>query len=347
MANTHPDQRRPAIAIIGLAALCGCSAPSDTATSGADKIYPWPFTVQSVTLACRQPAGRGVGMVTVQADGTEYGVNGLSRRAYPKVDAVWLDNPAIEGTKIPIGTVIDKGLALCLDQGRAAPDVVLEPGVAPAPPPPAPTVAPPPSLIDESKLSIQILDAKVSGGAVTGEISTNIPLPVELMLSASLHGQGPKDTYIGTDLKVRVDTNPQVFSLPLKSDGEPLPSGRYDLEATFYPRWSGDVGPPEAKGIKREITAVRAIVIGGSGETADQAIAKKEAQRWVMETVTMDYPWDQAAFEKRLGPATKHAVTNRNSLIVAYYFKRADMTIFVNTYYGQVSTWRVGFQSEE
>lgn len=78
-------------------------------------IDPWPFTVDEGVVACEGDA------VTFEADGTIYAINGFARQraeaGEPWVDIyesnVWAPNPAIPGTKVDIGGVIDLGLRLC------------------------------------------------------------------------------------------------------------------------------------------------------------------------------------------------------------------------------------------
>jgi len=73
----------------------------------------WPFTVSEGTLGCIKYGS--VTAVTFSTGNKKYGVNGIaqSRLKLPAPQPIWKDNPAIPGTKIPIGTVLDKGLQLC------------------------------------------------------------------------------------------------------------------------------------------------------------------------------------------------------------------------------------------
>jgi len=54
-------------------------------------------------------------VVYFTTDGRRYAVNGTAtaRKDAPDIDAIWRANPALEGTKINIGPVIDEGLELC------------------------------------------------------------------------------------------------------------------------------------------------------------------------------------------------------------------------------------------
>jgi hypothetical protein len=75
----------------------------------------WPLTVNKGVVHC--DGSGGVGAVIFRApDGTDYAVNGAAKTArpdLPKIEAIWQKDPAVPGTRINIGPVIDKGLELC------------------------------------------------------------------------------------------------------------------------------------------------------------------------------------------------------------------------------------------
>lgn len=306
-------------------------------------LYPWPFDAPSVTVACRNPVGRGTGRVTVKTpDGQEYAVNGLARNHYPDVEPIWLDDPETPGLKVSVGDLIQRGLELCLGPQRAAAPLRLVPGVALSPPQQPAQVAETLPTIDDSAFELRIVSAEESGGAVRGQIETNMPLPIEVMVSVSLHGQRDDDSYIGNDQRLRITASPQSFSIPTTTSRGGLPSGQYDVEVAFYPRWGGQNGPPEARAISREIRATRRITLRGTGGSARDAVARTEAQRWLMESTASGDRWNPAEFERRMGPSEQLRVTNRTDIIVAYYFPRADATVFVNTLRNELVTWRLG-----
>lgn len=64
-----------------------------------------------VTLRCEGPSGAG--SVIVNADGTDYGVNGTAQSEYPEFDPIWKADPDVPGTKVNITEVLDLGLGLC------------------------------------------------------------------------------------------------------------------------------------------------------------------------------------------------------------------------------------------
>ncbi|WP_282014631.1 DUF2511 domain-containing protein [Marinifilum flexuosum] len=67
----------------------------------------WPFTVDKGIVLNYNNA------VIFRHENTEYGLNGFSlNRGYEEVENIWSDNPAIPGTKISIGQMIDIGLKI-------------------------------------------------------------------------------------------------------------------------------------------------------------------------------------------------------------------------------------------
>lgn len=307
-------------------------------------LYPWPFSVPTVTLACRSPTGRGSGMVTVTTpDGREYAVNGTARRSYPEVDAIWRTDPEIPGARINIGPVIERGLMLCTSAGRASSPIRIVAGDAPVAARTTTSTEPAAPLpqIDEASLYIRFANVEETEGAVRGQIETNITLPVEIMVGVALRGQRPDDTFVGNDARVRLTSNPQAFSIPINVRGG-LPSGDYDVEATFYPRWGANNSPPEARAIRREIRATQRITLRGNGGSVRDTTAMNNARRWLMENTAMGDRWNPAEFERRMGPSERMRVTNRTEIIVAYYYPRADATVFVNTLTNELVVWRLG-----
>jgi Txe/YoeB family toxin of Txe-Axe toxin-antitoxin module len=67
----------------------------------------WPFIVDKGLILNKNNA------VIFRYENTEYGLNGFSlNRGYEEVENIWADNPAIPGTKISIGQMIDIGLKI-------------------------------------------------------------------------------------------------------------------------------------------------------------------------------------------------------------------------------------------
>lgn len=75
----------------------------------ADQVAPWPFTVSSGTLRCRN----GI-LVTFEAGGVEYALNGSAKTAgYPSVEPVWAEDPQLPGLRVDIHPALLAGSALC------------------------------------------------------------------------------------------------------------------------------------------------------------------------------------------------------------------------------------------
>lgn len=99
-----------------LVAGCGgeSSGGNERAINRADLGGKWPLTVESGMLRCE--GSGGVGDVTITTpDGTTYWVNGLAkgRHRFADFNAIWADDPDLQGLKVDAGALTDAGLALC------------------------------------------------------------------------------------------------------------------------------------------------------------------------------------------------------------------------------------------
>jgi len=175
-------------------------------------------------------------------------------------------------------------------------------------------------------------------------VSTNLPTPVEVMAGVALIGQKPDDVFIGYTERVKLDGPRTEFVVDTFAAREPLPSGDYDAEVSFYPRWGTENGNPAAKAAPK-LEATDRITLGGSGENRADAERRNELQRWVMGNIGMNVPWNRHNFEARLGPARKGPST-MSRLHDAYYFPNADMTFLVNRLRNEVTIWRTGDVTE-
>lgn len=78
----------------------------------------WPFSVNEVEVFCKPHSE----VYCRTEDGTVYALNGSAKSAARNnsevrdVEAIWLDNPDIPGTKIPYSDFISEGLKLCENQ---------------------------------------------------------------------------------------------------------------------------------------------------------------------------------------------------------------------------------------
>jgi len=110
--NYTPDL---SVRVIGTASELGTDMESQSVSADTGEISRdeygenWPFTVDRGRLEC----WRGPAAVFV-ADGTVYQLNGVAKQmGHAPIDPIWRDNPAIPGTKISLGPVIQRALKLC------------------------------------------------------------------------------------------------------------------------------------------------------------------------------------------------------------------------------------------
>jgi hypothetical protein len=196
----------------------------------------------------------------------------------------------------------------------------------------------PPVDVESIDYSISVQATPTSAYVVSLVVTTNIPLPVEVMAGVSAKGQAPTDTFIGVSKRVTL-TSPEQ-TIEIDGTSEKLPSGEYTADVTFYPRWGAENGTSQAKAIKQEIIGAVDVTLSGSGESKDQADQRNVAQKWVMENVSVGTAWNESQFVQRLGQFEKSASTlNHHD---AFFFPETDMTIIVSRLKNTVATWRMG-----
>ena len=186
--------------------------------------------------------------------------------------------------------------------------------------------------------SISVQATPTSAYVVSLVVTTNIPLPVEVMAGVSARGQAPTDTFIGLSERVTLTSPEQVIEIDGTSEN--LPSGEYTADVTFYPRWGAENGSEQAKAITQEIIGAVDITLSGSGESRGQVDQRNTAQRWVMENVSIGTDWNESQFVQRLGQFEKSASTL--NLHDAFFFPDTDMTIIVSRVKNTVAMWRMG-----
>ena len=194
-----------------------------------------------------------------------------------------------------------------------------------------------PSLPADPQIALRA--EPVSSNEVRFVVTTNLPLPVEVMASVSLADQRPEATWIGHQQRVTLSRPTTTFVLHTSAAQRPLPRGSYEAEISFYPRW-GAAGNSAAAAAP-ELHAVETVTLRGSGMARADAELRNERQRWVMEHVVMHTPWDEPSFVARLGRYEK-SQAELSHLHDAYYFPGADMTLIVNRLLGEVTIWRIG-----
>ena len=80
----------------------------------------WPLTVDSGVLRCEPlvVGDRVNPLVTFESGGRIYAINGTasswaSRKGWQRVNDIWRDDPTVPGAKLPVSSLIAKGLELC------------------------------------------------------------------------------------------------------------------------------------------------------------------------------------------------------------------------------------------
>lgn len=191
-----------------------------------------------------------------------------------------------------------------------------------------------------TKPTLNVVPRALDKHRVEFTITTNMPLPIQVATSVDLAGQKGQDVYIGYQGEHLTLVKPlTVTVLDTALADKPLPNAEYEASVNFYPRWGAEGNLLAASAPPLEAKAL--FKLGGSGGTAKGAMLLKERQKWVMLNVIAHTPWDQFAFQKRLGKMEKRQ-SDLSHLHDAYYFPGADMTLIVNRLKNEVSVWRMG-----
>ena len=170
-------------------------------------------------------------------------------------------------------------------------------------------------------------------------ITTNIPGSIEVMADLSLAGQAPSDVWIGTNKRVSVRDGEGIVIL----DGSKLPTGEYDVEVSFYPRWGFKDNASRQSGVDQKIHVTTSVTLTGTGESAEAVEKRNEGRRWVKSNVFVGTKWDPTFWLAEFGEFKQLEVDRYNPAIIkAYYFESIDMTLIVNVLKGEINTWRDG-----
>ena len=105
------------LALLALAA-CGGNGDGDEGrvATAAEFGQAWPLSVESGVVSCVGGSdvaiGREIALITI--DGTTYGLNSSALEAnYPDLEALRIDNPAIPGVRLDLGTLISLAIRQC------------------------------------------------------------------------------------------------------------------------------------------------------------------------------------------------------------------------------------------
>lgn len=194
-----------------------------------------------------------------------------------------------------------------------------------------------------AELKIELVPTVIGPSEVEVEITSNIPGTIEVMLGLGLAGQDPDDVFIGTSKRITIKNGRATATV-----GKPgLPSGKYEVEVSFYPGWGPQDSVVKAAGANSEIHAIQTVTLKGTGESPEAAQQRENDQRWVTENVYGGTRWNRSYWVGRFGEPQQLTITRLNPKVIkAYYFNSLDMMIFVNELKGEVSHWRTGRATE-
>ena len=115
-------------------------------------------------------------------------------------------------------------------------------------------------------------------------VSTNIPLPIDVMASVNLMGQKPDDVWIGLQERIRLTTSPQIVVLDASKSRKLLQAGEYEAKVFFNHRYAKN---PKAASIKGNHEARAAVGRLGVAESAAQSDARNKLQQWVRQMYSL------------------------------------------------------------
>jgi len=187
------------------------------------------------------------------------------------------------------------------------------------------------------------LNASVDKGMVNFDINTDIPLPIEVMVSLSLRGLKPDDYAVGFSHRVKIDESPKTISFEAKNaygSQNILPNGSYDAEVSFYTSW-GTTNPTIKSTYPKNIITSQKVELKSDLSIKMQKTQDK-MQGWGI-NVSIGDNWNKELYEKNLGRYQELVTEGRDPNIVkTYYYPEADMTFFVSIITNKILVWKLG-----
>ncbi|WP_339859546.1 hypothetical protein [Thalassospira alkalitolerans] len=170
-------------------------------------------------------------------------------------------------------------------------------------------------------------------------LDSNVPGDIEVMVSVNLVGQSPDDIAVGTSQRASLRNGHGESEIKTSN----IPLGEYEIKATFYPRW-GFGNEDKIASIQNPITSeIQLLPISGSGEPAEQYLARENGRLWIINNVFPGTPWNPSIFQEKFGEWETFPATKRNPKIIKnYYFPKLDVTVVVNELKGELVTWAKG-----
>lgn len=193
--------------------------------------------------------------------------------------------------------------------------------------------------LEPTEYQMTMTAAPIGDTQIEFTVSTNAPVPIQIMADVTLVGQLDHETWIGEQRKVTLDKPTTSFVLDTTSNGKRLPAGQYNAEVSYYARWGG-ANNPAAQHVPN-LSASQQIALEGFGETAEHARDKASAQRWVLGEMDLSRAWSDAELRAQLGPFKSYESPNAIRSVI-YYFPESDVSLFVDPARGKVFHYELG-----
>jgi hypothetical protein len=187
------------------------------------------------------------------------------------------------------------------------------------------------------------LNASIDNGMVNFDIDTDIPLPIEVMVSLSLRGLKSDDYAVGFSHRVKIDESPKTISFEAKNSygsQNLLPNGSYDAKVSFYTSWGTNNPTIKSTYPKNIITSQKVQLKSNLSIRKQKSLDKM--QGWGI-NVSIGDNWNEKLYEKNLGRLQELVTEGRDPNVVkTYYYPEADMTFFVSATTNKVLIWKLG-----
>lgn len=211
-------------------------------------------------------------------------------------------------------------------------------------------------VVDEFKAG-QPAYVKTSG-TVTGDytldvvIETNIPFDFETGVSLSLAGLADDEVSISTSMKkLTVVNGAASTTLDVRDHwrgSKGLPAGDYEIDAKFYPLWQENREVAALLELGEESIGTSTIVtMVGTGESAEAMKAHNKAQRWAMLNINIGDTFGDIHRSNLPDLELISTVKKNGTVDFQYHYSAlAEITVIVNSFTGEVVTWREGRVTE-
>lgn len=187
------------------------------------------------------------------------------------------------------------------------------------------------------------LNASIDNDTVIFDIDTDIPLPIEVMVSLDLRGLKPNDYAVGFSHRVKIEETPKIVSFEAKNSfgsQNLLPNGSYDAKVSFYTSW-GTTNPEIKATYPKSIISSKKVQLKSNLSIKEQKTLNK-MQSWGID-VSIGDDWNKKLYEKNLGRYQELITEGRDPNIVkTYYYPEADMTFFVSIETNKILIWKLG-----